>query len=386
MKHQCIIDSSDDYRDLLKWIGQYNNIMLVCGKSISNLRIDSLFKKKELANKIVRYSDFMPNPDYEAVISGVAKFRDEECDAVIAVGGGSAMDVAKCIKLYSKCNSDGKNGEFLSASDEELNKCKDVPFLAVPTTAGSGSEATRYAVIYYKGAKQSITSEDIIPDTVLLDPSVLSTLPDYQKKSTMMDALCHAIESFWSVNSTEDSRAYSKKAIEQIIQYKSGYLENTDEGNSGMLLAANNAGKAINITQTTAGHAMAYKITGLFGCAHGHSVAMCDRILFGWMVDGLEKGNLKCVDSRGEDYLKTVMSDIAASLGNDNSKSGSDAFEELFYELGFEIPKVDAKQISEMVKSVNPVRLKNHPVELTEKSIEELYKQIFVRKKIDERK
>ena len=84
-----------------------------------------------------------------------------------------------------------------------------------------------------------------------MDSNALKTLPLYQKKATMCDALCHAIESFWSVNSTEESKKYSKDAIETIMKHMDGYLHNTDEGNAGMLIAANTAGKAINITQTT---------------------------------------------------------------------------------------------------------------------------------------
>lgn len=111
-----------------------------------------------------------------------------------------------------------------------------------------------------------------------MDASVLKTLPDYQKKATMCDALCHAIESFWSVNSTDKSKEYSMAAIQNVMKHMDGYLANTDEGNAGMLLAANTAGKAINITQTTAGHAMCYKLTSMFSSAHGHAAILCDRV------------------------------------------------------------------------------------------------------------
>ena len=158
----------------------------------------------------------------------------------------------------------------------------------MPTTAGTGSEATRYAVIYYNDAKQSITSKSIIPSTVLMDPNALKTLPVYQRKATMCDALCHAIESFWSVNSNEESKKYSRAAIKGVLKNMQGYFENTEEGNAGMLRAAYDAGKAINITQTTAGHAMCYKITSLFGCAHGHAAILCDRVLFSWMKGALK--------------------------------------------------------------------------------------------------
>ena len=79
------------------------------------------------------------------------------------------------------------------------------------------------------------------------------------------------------------------------------------------------AGKAINITQTTAGHAMCYKITSLFGCAHGHAAMLCDRILYPWMTENTDK----CIDPRGEAYLKQILDEIGQALGCENAKTGA---------------------------------------------------------------
>ena len=202
--------------------------------------------------KVTRFSDFKPNPLYGSVVEGVRKYRESGCDIIAAVGGGSAIDVAKCVKLYTDLPGDGADGAWLK-SNGTLN---DTELLAIPTTAGTGSEATRYAVVYHDGKKQSITSDAIIPNTVLFDPSVLDSLPDYQKKSTVMDALCHAVESFWSVNSTDESKQYSRTAIELIVANIDDYLAGDNSKNEIMQEAAYVAGKAINIAQTTAGHAM----------------------------------------------------------------------------------------------------------------------------------
>lgn len=107
----------------------------------------------------------------------------------------------------------------------------------------------------------------------------------------MCDVLCHAIESFWSVNSMEESRRYSREAIRLILWHRDGYPANEAGANKGMLVAANVAGRAIRITQTTAGYAMCYKITGLFGIAHGDAVALCDsaaneKMIFNKTVGG----------------------------------------------------------------------------------------------------
>ena len=365
---QKIITAENNYKGLDEWLEGKSKILLVCDGSIQFL---AEFNKKisTVSASVVRYSDFQPNPVYESVVKGVETFREEGCDSIIAVGGGSAMDVAKCIKLYSNLPGDGVDGSWLKA---EIIP-NDIPFLAMPTTAGTGSEATRYAVVYYKGAKQSITSESFIPGTVLMDPSVLKTLPLYQKKATMCDALCHAIESYWSVNSTDESKRYSKEAIQTVLNNLDGYLANTEEGNAGMLHAAHIAGKAINIAQTTAGHAMCYKITSLFGYAHGHAAMLCDRALFSWMIDNTDK----CSDPRGEEYLKKTLDEIGVSMGVVDGKSGAEKLIEIFEMLELDVPNVDASQYVELKLSVNPVRLKNHPIELKPDSIDYLYRMIF---------
>ena len=363
-----IITSQDNYKGIDEWLSDKKTVFLVCDDSYKFLEKFSR-KLESVNNQIVFFSDFQPNPLYESVVKGVDLFREHKCDSIIAVGGGSAIDVAKCIKLYSNLHGDGKNGSWLKA---EIIP-NDIPFLAMPTTAGTGSEATRYAVIYYEGAKQSITSESFIPDTILMDPDALKTLPLYQKKSTMCDALCHAIESFWSVNSTDESKKFSREAIEEILTNMDGYLNGTEEGNAGMLLAAHKAGQAINITQTTAGHAMCYKITSIFRCAHGHAAILCDRILYSWMIDNLDK----CVDSRGELYLKNTLNEIGLAMGCSDAKSGADKLVDIFNSLELEVPTATDSQFEELKMSVNPVRLKNHPIQLDVETIDMLYHEVL---------
>lgn len=370
---QKIITPGENYRGLDEWIRETGckRILMVCDGSIwyqkeFNAHLEEIDK---LGVEMIGFRDFQPNPLYENVQAGVKLFREEQCGALIAVGGGSAMDVAKCIKLYSNLSGNGENGSWLSAEYVE----NDIPFLAMPTTAGTGSEATRFAVIYYDGKKQSVTSESFIPDTVLMDPNTLITLPPYQKKATMCDALCHAIESFWSVNSTDESKEYSKAAIQGVMKHMDGYLNNTEEGRAGMLRAANMAGKAINITQTTAGHAMCYKITSLFGCAHGHAAILCDRVLFSWMVRNTDK----CIDPRGEVYLKNTLDEIGRAMGCGNGATGAEKMRSIFDTLELEVPTATAEQYEELKTSVNPVRLKNHPIALDEETIDKLYHEVL---------
>lgn len=371
--NQRIITPGENYKGLDDWIRETGcrKILMVCDGSIWYQKAFNahLEEYDKLGVEMIGFRDFQPNPLYENVQAGVNLFRKEKCDAIIAVGGGSAIDVAKCIKLYGNLPGDGKDGAWLTAE----YVANDIPFLAMPTTAGTGSEATRYAVIYYDGKKQSVTSESFIPDTVLMDPDALITLPLYQKKATMCDALCHAIESFWSVNSTDESKEYSREAIKGVIENMEGYLANTEEGRAGMLQAANTAGKAINITQTTAGHAMCYKITSIFGCAHGHAAILCDRVLFPWMVENTDK----CIDPRGEEYLKETLDEIGHAMGCVDAKAGAEKLFKIFEKLEFEVPAAEGEQFEELKTSVNPVRLKNHPIALSAETIDVLYHKIL---------
>ena len=366
---QRIITARDNYIEFDQWIQENGckKILMVCDGSIWYM--DGFNKHLEEVEKtgveMIGFRDFQPNPLYESVVKGVELFNDEKCDSIMAVGGGSAMDVAKCIKLYSNLPGDGTDGAWLKAEIVP----NSIPFIAMPTTAGTGSEATRYAVIYYNDAKQSVTSESFIPSTVLMDPNALKTLPLYQKKATMMDALCHAIESLWSVNSTEKSKEYSRAAIQAVLKHMDGYLANTEEGNAGMLKAAHTAGQAINITQTTAGHAMCYKITSLFHSAHGHAAILCDRVLFPWMVENTDK----CTDPRGEEYLKATLDEIGRAMGCKDATEGAEKLRSIFDSLELEVPTATAEQFEILKNSVNPVRLKNHPIALDMDTIDALY-------------
>ena len=371
MVEQTILVASSQYEEMDGFFQKSNSkrVLLVCGRSISRLRIDGYFLalEKRLGVRVTRFSDFLPNPCYTSVVKGIALFKKEECDAIVAVGGGSAMDVAKCIKLFSNMEM---NTNYLQ---QEIIP-NDIAFMAVPTTAGSGSEATRFAVIYHNNEKQSISHESCRPSIVLLDSSTLDTLPEYQKKATMMDAFCQAVESFWSVNSTSESKELAKEVIWRVLANKDGYLANDKQGNANMLIAANLSGKAINITQTTAGHAMCYKLAGLYGLAHGHAVALIISKLWPYMTEHMDR----CVDPRGVDYLYTVFTDIAQAMGCTTVDKAIQSYQTLLESLNFPGFTVENEnQIDLLTKSVNPVRLQNHPIALDEDAFRELYRQII---------
>lgn len=339
--------------------------LLVCDSSFPFLNIKENIEGIALPYTI--FDDFTPNPLYEDVCKGIKLFNAKECDTIIAVGGGSSIDVAKCIKLYCKMSNDRL---YL----EQEYKDTGVKLIAIPTTAGTGSESTRYAVIYYDGKKQSVTHESIIPDVAILEPKVLKTLPLYQKKCTMMDALCQGIESWWSVNSTDESKEYSKIAVETIIKWWKEYIfENTDESAWHIMEAANYAGRAICITQTTAPHAFSYKITSLYGIPHGHAVAICLPVIWIYMLKHLEK----CIDTRGQKYLQRVFYNIAEAMGCKTPIAAISTYCQMMQQMQMKSSlSIKGDEVVELSSSVNPIRLKNNPVELDLSTIYDLYDKL----------
>lgn len=309
----------------------------------------------------VQFSGFSPNPLYEQVCEGVRVFNAENCDTVLAVGGGSAIDVAKCVKLYCRMDPD-------ICYLEQKTSDTGIPLIAIPTTAGTGSESTKHAVYYFKGEKQSISHPSILPNYALLVPSVLYTLPDYQRKCTMLDALCQAIESWWSVNSCDESMGYSRQAVELIRDNWRDYIfDGSQTAAASIQLASNYAGRAINITATTAAHAMSYKITSMYKFPHGHAVAVCMREVWEYMLSHTDL----CIDARGQEHLRNVFDSIPVDLT---------WFKDLMDLLGMERP-VSSSRVSDieyLVSSVNPVRLKNNPVALSSETLKYMYERIVL--------
>lgn len=191
----------------------------------------------------------------------------------------------------------------------------------------------------------------------------------------MMDALCQGIESWWSVNSTEESYEYSRKTIELIMANWRKYIfENDDEAAAQIMLAANYGGRAINITQTTAAHAMSYKITSLYKLPHGHAVAVCLPEIWQFMV-----GHSRlCIDVRGENYMVNIFNQIANAMGHHSASEAILLFRSMMHEMDLDRPESNnrVEDIKILASSVNPVRLKNNPVGLDIDAITVLYETI----------
>ena len=323
--------------------------LVVCEDILDLFAVPLRVYLESLPVELIYFHAFTPNPDYPEVLAGVRLFLLERCDFIISIGGGSAIDVAKCINVHGLCGEAPAVGELVMLSDV---RCEH---LAVPTTAGSGSESTCFAVVYRDGEKQSVEHRNLSPDYVILDPSFLKTLPPYQKKSTLLDALCQAIESNWAKGSTAESKGYADEAIELIYENVHSYVEGERDSMKGIMYAAHLAGKAINISKTTAAHAMSYKLSSMFGIAHGHAVALCMPHVWRHYIDNC--GFVGDERNRQEAMLRDFVQLVAKLDMRHELEYGDDA-------------------VAELVASVNMQRLENHPVVISQDEMTGMYKGV----------
>lgn len=336
---------------------------LCCGKSFEST---PAFAYLSSNFDLTVWDNIRPNPRYEDMLSAAELFKKEKCDFIIGAGGGSPLDSAKMIKLL--VTNDVKTALTQPMQDN------DIGFFAVPTTSGTGSEATKYSVFYvHENVKYSVSNDAFLPDFILLDESFISTVPPYQRRATCLDALSHAIESYWSVKSNDESREYAEKAIRLFVENKKGYIANEPQANRGMLLASYYGGKAINITSTTSAHAMCYNLTMNCSTAHGHSVAACLAEIWKYMNAHNERVN----DNRGRAHVLKTLDALGVLLGGKDSRDGAAIFHSLMDEFELFAPKADAKQVKEFVKSVNPAKLLTNPTVLEESNVEEIYNRVF---------
>lgn len=165
-----------NYKDIEGIVDNKNRILLVCDsffcKSNQYEMLNAIIKEKNIEMFI--FTEFEPNPKYESVVKGIETFNDNRCNFIIAVGGGSAIDVAKCIKVYNTLDTN-------KILFEQKVVDSHTKLLAIPSTSGTGSESTKFAVIYYLGEKRSVNYSFVLPEYVYLDPTLVYSVPVYQK-------------------------------------------------------------------------------------------------------------------------------------------------------------------------------------------------------------
>ena len=214
------------------------------------------------------YSDIKPNPTIENVQSGVEVYKEYDADGIVAIGGGSSMDTAKAIGIIVN------NPEFADVRSLEgvaPTKCKSVPIIAVPTTAGTAAEVTINYVITDSEKNRKMVCVDVhdIPVVAVVDPDMMSTMPKGLTAATGMDALTHAIEGYITKGAWELSDMFHLKAIEVISRSLRDAVNNTKEGREGMALGQYIAGMGFSNVGLGVVHSMAHPLGALYDTPHG---------------------------------------------------------------------------------------------------------------------
>ena len=223
--------------------------------------------------EITYYDGVLPDPTYDQVAAGVVQAKAHGCEVILAIGGGSSIDAAKIIAASATSEESPRNWVGFGKLKHEVLK-----LYAIPTTAGTGSEATMGAVISDSEthAKGVISGTPLLPAAVALDPDLILGLPPHITAATGMDALTHAIEAYigmWERGSRlEDARIAVKLVFEHLAAaYHNG--SNVD-ARAGMSIGAYYAGLAINQVNVGSVHAIAHQLGGKYGIPHGLANAL----------------------------------------------------------------------------------------------------------------
>lgn len=315
----------------------------------------------------VPFLDIEANPSTETVDRGTQLFRENNLEGIICLGGGSPMDTAKAIAVL--ITNGGKIQDYEGAHKV---KAPVTPLIAIPTTAGTGSEVTSFAVITdrSKNYKLTVFSYELIPGLALLDPELITTLPPLVAASTGLDALTHAIEAYVSLAASPFSDAMAEKAMGLIGGNIRSFTANrTDiDAASGMLLGSMFAGIAFSWARLGNAHAMAHPLGGFFNIPHGIANAVLLPVImeynaladngkyekiFNYIKDG------KTVNGFTPNVLVDEIKQLSAMLGIPENLS----------ELG-----VTSESVHDMaVDAMKSGNILVNPRQTTLKDVEELY-------------
>jgi len=353
--------------DIKKFIDDksFNKIFILCGKkSFITSGAENLFKKLINDKEIKLFYKNSELPILEELIDIINEIKKFKPDLILGVGGGAVIDYAKMANVVD-VRPDLEN---LIINYSYPFKKKNTKLAVIPTTAGSGAEVTSNAVIYVDGIKHSFESELLIPDNFFLVPEFLISAPNKIKASAGFDAIAQALESLISKKSNDQSVSYASKSLGVSINSYISFLNNPNIKNATeMSIASNLAGKAINISKTTAPHAASYPFTSLFNISHGHAVGLFFERFFKFNYDNLDKSETS-FDLKQRFELIFNLFDVK-NINDFNSKIIL-MKKKAKLEDNLEILNINVKKSSEkIIKGINLLRLGNNPVKINEKDI-----------------
>lgn len=335
---------------------------------------DPFFEKSGLARTIVDSSEgtlvglftrVSPNPEAEEVDACAEQLRCQKLGFVVALGGGSALD---CAKAAAGIALSGQSIRQYLGTGMPLPK-EHLPVIAVPTTAGTGSEVTCVAVIsdQAQGLKAPIVSETFYPACAVVDPGLTYTVPPAVTAGTGIDVLCHALEGFWSRGHQPVCDALALHAAKLVFRFlpQAWACPSDEQAREKMCEASLLAGLAFTLPKTTAPHACSFPLTNRFHVPHGEAC--------GLTLDWFTRLN-----AAGEDGQR--LNDFAAALGYRDARDMADGIQALKRQLCLRTTLKDLhlekEEIRQLVADSHHPNLLNNPVQVTDEMLWEMYSQL----------
>lgn len=364
-------------REVLAECGS-RRIFLITGKrSYSACGAQACLAKLLKGYEVHQFYEFAVNPKIEDIDRGIDVFTAAQYDTVIAVGGGSVIDMAKMINFLSAYPLTLGGYEIKTRASGATVR----PLIAIPTTSGSGSEATHFAVVYVGKRKHSIADKRMLAQVAIVDANLTMSMPKYTTAVSGLDALSQAVESYWSIHSTSESKQFASDAIKLTVANIRAVVKNpTADSRLKMAEAAHLAGKAINITKTTAAHSISYPLTSYFGISHGHAVALT---LSSLLVFNANVTNEDVLDKRGARYVRETIGEICKFLDASSVDDAREKIDDLIREISLQTrlsmlglrKKEDIETVVD--EGFNVERVKNNPRKVTRQALRKILENIY---------
>ncbi|OZG69662.1 iron-containing alcohol dehydrogenase family protein [Bifidobacterium eulemuris] len=310
------------------------------------------------------FSDFSPNPDVAEVDDCAAVIRARGHGFVVAMGGGSAMDLAKA--AASIALTDDSIADYHGTG--KAMPVDHLPLIAVPTTAGTGSEVTCVAVLTNRklGRKAPIVSSGFFPSVAIVDPELTVSVPPKVTASCGMDVLSQAIEGYWSKGHQPICDACAVHAAGLVFDYlPRAVADGSDlQAREKMCEASLIAGLAFTLPKTTSSHACSFPLTNIHGIPHGEAC--------GLTLDWFVRVNKNAQSGRVQHFART--------LGFADADAMADAIHDLKTRIGMRTGLADLHlndgQIADLVRISRHPNLYNNPVDVTDGMLEDMYRHL----------
>jgi phosphonate metabolism-associated iron-containing alcohol dehydrogenase len=359
----------ESYKGTLKRIlgtKKYNLALFYGKNAMKKIGIINSIKDTFSNLEIREFGNINSNPSVEDIEKVLSLW--EKTDLVIGIGGGSVLDFAKTVAFISTQSESLRN--FLL--NENTSPIKPgLPFIAIPTTSGTGSEVTPWASIwdFEENKKYSLSHKFMFPKLAIIDPSLTLSLPSFQTAYTGYDALSHALEAFWSCYSNPISDLYAVEAVQLILRnLKSliGSLENI-EHRVALSKASLYAGLAFSNTKTTAVHSVSYPMTLYFNIPHGVACSLTLAEFWEYNLNSIPESKIKrlfdVVDCKSSKAFKERLKTLSREVGLPGTLK----------EAGIPIEGIDII----LDKGFHPERVTNNPRQLTRRDLQEILERIY---------